>query len=268
MKIAFYICLFILGACFGSFLCCQARRLRLREERGKKAVKKLGSRSVCLHCKAQLKWYDNIPIVSWLVLAGKCRSCHHRIGALEFLSEVGLAAAFLAIGTTIDIATADVITWVIFGLILLLTLALGFLAIYDGAYGELPMRQLIIAIALGFTISIIKQSRIIALAGFAPSIFINSLGSVAILGGLSLLLYLISKGKWVGDGDWLLGIAIGLALNDPWLALATLFISNILASFVMLPFYIKNRQKQIYFGPFMVIAFVIVITFSNFMLLF
>ena len=69
METVFLVGLFILGACFGSFLCCQARRLRIKDKHGKKSVKKLGSRSVCLHCKAKLKWYDNIPIISWLILA-------------------------------------------------------------------------------------------------------------------------------------------------------------------------------------------------------
>ncbi len=264
MKILFLICSFFLGACFGSFLCCQARRLRYREEHGKDSARKLGSRSVCLHCKTKLKWYDNIPILSWLALAGKCRSCHHKIGALEFLSEVGLALAFFAISTTIDITTTNPIAWVTFTVTLILTLVLGFLAIYDGAYGELPMKYLIIAIVLGAILTIIKQAQVVTTIGFTPNVFINPLGSVGILGGLYLLLYLVSKGKWVGDGDWLLGVAIGLALSDPWLALGLLFISNLLACFVMLPFYIKNRSKKIYFGPFMVIAFVILVTFSNY----
>ncbi|MBR2994664.1 prepilin peptidase [Candidatus Saccharibacteria bacterium] len=263
METVFLVGLFILGACFGSFLCCQARRLRIKDKHGKKSVKKLGSRSVCLHCKAKLKWYDNIPIISWLILAGKCRSCHRKIGWLEFLSEIGLAASFVAIGTTININSADCITWIVFIITLLFTLVLAFLAIYDGAYGELPLLHLILATVLAFIISIIKQSVILLQVGFTPSIYINPLGSVAILGGLYLLLYLISKGKWVGDGDWLLGAAIGLALSNPWLALTALFISNLLACIVMLPFVIRRKNKQIYFGPFMAIAFVITVSFSG-----
>ena len=81
----------MLGAVFGSFACCQAWRWRYH------VVKKkdLGQWSVCLHCKKRIKWYDNIPIVSWLVLGGKCRNCHKEIGVADFLSEVSLAVAFL-----------------------------------------------------------------------------------------------------------------------------------------------------------------------------
>ena len=87
--------MFILGACFGSFLCCQARRLRLKEGKKPKS-KKLPARSICLSCGYQLKWYDNLPIFSWLLLRGKCRKCRQKIGILEVLSELGLALAFLA----------------------------------------------------------------------------------------------------------------------------------------------------------------------------
>ena len=61
----------IFGAAFGSFACCQAWRIRLREE-GKKDP---GKRSVCLNCGKKLAWYENIPIVSWLAQGGKCRKC-------------------------------------------------------------------------------------------------------------------------------------------------------------------------------------------------
>lgn len=47
-----------------------------------------------MHCRKRIKWYDNIPIISWLVLRGKCRYCHKKIGIADFLSEIGMAVAF------------------------------------------------------------------------------------------------------------------------------------------------------------------------------
>ncbi len=93
---------------------------------------------------------------------------------------------------------------------------------------------------------------------------LNVLYSVLILGGTYLVLYLISKGKWVGDGDWLLGTAIGLALGHPWLAVNALFIANLTACLVMAPIVKKTHHKKIYFGPFMVVAFIIVYSFADF----
>ena len=251
MKIAFYICLFILGACFGSFLCCQARRLKMREQKDKK----MSSRSICLHCKRQLKWYDNIPIVSWCVLRGKCRHCHKKIGILEILSELATAIAFVMLGTTINVEYTSWLHWLTFAAVTLFTLSLTFLAIYDGMCGELPTFALIIAIVL-------------AIAAVTPDLCVKftpmPFASAALFGGIYLVLYLVSKGKWVGDGDWVLSTAIGLVLGHPWLALFALFISNVSACLVMYPI-VKNRKNhQIYFGPFLVLAFVVTYTFSDF----
>ena len=78
--------MFILGAVFGSFACCQAWRWHYKVH----SKKDLGQWSVCLHCHKRIKWYDNIPIISWLVLRGKCRNCGKKIGVGDFLSEVSL----------------------------------------------------------------------------------------------------------------------------------------------------------------------------------
>ena len=261
MQILFYILLFILGSCFGSFLCCQARRLHLKVA-GK--GKKLGARSVCLQCNYQLKWYDNIPVLSWLFLRGKCRKCGKKIGLAEFLSELGLGLAFLALGTTINPTAANILQWSIFMTTLILTISLGFLAIYDGIYGELPTTYLTISIICAIIVLCLKEWLILSDSSFTPEIIFKPLASVAILGGVYLILYLISKGKWVGDGDWILGTALGIALADPWLALIALFIANVLACLVMAPVIKHRKNKKIYFGPFMVAAFIVTLTFADF----
>ena len=265
MQAVFLILLFILGCCFGSFLCCQARRLHAKETtKGKKRHIKFGSRSVCLSCSYQLKWYDNIPIFSWLFLRGKCRKCGKKIGLAEFLSELGFGLTFLALGTTLDINFATVLEWAIFIATLILMLPLGFLAVYDGLYGELPMIYLTISIICAIIILCLKEWLTLSVSPFSSENILNPVASVAILGGLYFVLYFASKGKWVGDGDWLLGTALGLALASPWLAIVTLFIANVLACLVMAPLMHKSRTKKIYFGPFMVSAFVISLTFADF----
>ena len=264
MQVVFLIMLFIIGSCAGSFLCCQARRLKLRESLSKKDLKFLKHRSVCLSCKYQLKWYDNIPIISWLLLRGKCRKCKKKIGKLEFLSEIGTGIAFLLIGTTIDITTTDFLPWVIFVFVVLLTLALSFLAIYDGAYGELPTFALFFSIIFALAIAALTICQQSIADSFDSSFIINPCFAVLILGGIYLGLFIISKGKWIGDGDWILGTAIAIALGLPWLALIVLFLSNLLACLVMFPLMKGKYHKKIHFGPFLVAAFVIVFSFANF----
>ena len=325
--------MFILGSAIGSFLCCQARRLRLKA--GKKAEKKssakstksaktadaktepkpksqkstksatLGHRSVCLHCRHHLSWYENIPIFSWLFLKGKCKKCHHKIGLLELLAELGTALAFLLISihflyatpiataaptaatdpvivTTIDstlvtTATPNLLadfptftpmSWGVFIATILLTISLVFLAIYDGMCGELPIFALTIsAICAIILLSLqIGNSFLVTESPDILQIFLLPLSSAALFGGIYLILYIASKGQWVGDGDWILAAIIGLALGHPWLSLITLFLANFLACLVMYPVVKKKKDHHIYFGPFLVIAFIIIYSFSSFFL--
>ena len=251
MEIGFYALMFVVGAVFGSFLSCQAWRLKNRADGGKS----LGKRSICMHCKKQLRWYDNVPIISWLLLRGKCRFCKKPIGASEILIEVLFGLAFLGIATTIKLGSASVFDWVIFAMTLLLSLSLGFLAIYDARWRELPQVVLVLSVICAVIIVILRQWNL----GFSWEQILNLIGAVLILGGTYLVLYLISKGKWVGDGDWILGACLGLALGDAWLALITLFLANFLGSMIMLP----KKQKKIAFGPFLVVAFVFTLIFAE-----
>ena len=255
MEIGFRILMFVVGAAMGSFLACQVWRLRYKAT-GKKS---LGRRSVCLKCGKQIKWYDNIPIVSWLVLGGMCRACKKPIGWMEFAAEVLTGLAFLGISTTVSLCKTSPLYWASFGVLVLLILSLGFLAIYDAKWCELPQAVLIFSVICAIILAILQQWSMISIAGFSWGPILNILGAVLILGGTYLILYLLSKGKWVGDGDWILGVCLGLALGDAWLALITLFVANLLGCIIMAP----QKKKKIPFGPFLVIAFVIVLVLAE-----
>lgn len=266
MQVVFYVFMFIIGSCFGSFLCCQARRLRLKE----KGKQSLGSRSVCPKCKHQLKWYENLPIVSWLIQGGKCRKCGKKIGAAEIVAELSTGLAFLGITmstfqTTDSLFTTSVTNWVLFAITLLFTLSLIFLAIYDGLYGELPCLCLTFSGICAIIIVILRLWSLFSISeAFSWQPILEHLFAVLILGGLYLALYLISKGKWVGDGDWLLGALIALVLGTPWLALVALFTANFSACLIMFPRVKKSKKHTIFFGPFLVLAFVVTLIMSNY----
>ena len=243
----------------GSFLACQAWRLRNKVD-GKKS---LGKRSVCLSCRKQLKWYDNVPVLSWLVLRGKCRYCGAKIGIMEILAEVLMGVAFVLVSLNVDIEALVVepSAWKIISYVatLILVLSLGFLAIYDGKWGELPNFALIISCALAFIIVILKYTDG---THMLEGIW-GELAAVIILGGLYLVLYLASQGRWVGNGDWILGVIAGLVLGNAWLALVALFIANALGTIVMYPFVRKQKDKRIHFGPFLMAGCVIVMSFAD-----
>ena len=114
---------------------------------------------------------------------------------------------------------------------------------------------LVLSVICAVIIVILRQWNL----GFSWEQILNLIGAVLILGDTYLVLYLISKGKWVGDGDWILGACLGLALGDAWLALITLFLANFLGSMIMLP----KKQKKFAFGPFLVVEFVFTLIFAE-----
>lgn len=244
MKVLFLFGLFIIGAIFGSFACCQAWRLRYKSQ-GKPS---LGNRSVCMRCGAKLKWSDNIPIISWLILGGRCRYCHHKIGIAEILSEIGLALAFLLIGLTFWGQWILLTAYSIFAVLLCI------LAVYDAKWGELPLSILLASVIMGVAILICNY----------PINWLSAIGGIAILSGTYFLLYIVSNEKWVGGGDWILGLALSLALSNWWLSLWVLFIANISAVLIAMPISLKKHQNKIHFGPFLIVSFILVLAFAKF----
>jgi leader peptidase (prepilin peptidase)/N-methyltransferase len=83
------------GLAIGSFLNVLAARVPLRRS-------VVHPRSACMSCGSELAWYDNVPLVSYLALRGRCRSCHVRIGLLypgvELATAVLIAGCLLKFG--------------------------------------------------------------------------------------------------------------------------------------------------------------------------
>lgn len=266
--------LFLLGLLMGSFAGASVWRLRARELKAdKKAgrpvpkrewehLKPLASQSVkkdrsrCLHCGYQLRWYDLIPLVSWLSLGGKCRQCRHRIGRFEPLIEIGMAIFFALsfiywpylLITPLEIGLF--VTWLLAGV------ALAILFAYDAKWFLLPDRITWIVVVLG-GISVIGT---MILGGDPLATAASAAGAVAILSGLYWVLYLLSKGQWIGFGDVKLGLGLGLLLGDWQLALLALFLANLIGCIVVIPQMIRKkvtRKTQIAFGPLLILGMVI-----------
>lgn len=93
----------VVGALFGSFLNVVIYRL----PRGKSVV---GGRSKCPHCRETIRWFDNVPIASWIALGGKCRRCRWNIPVryplVEALSAASAAVAVWQFGPTLEAAWA------------------------------------------------------------------------------------------------------------------------------------------------------------------
>lgn len=247
----------MVGAAMGSFACCQAWRIRLRE----KGKKDPGKRSVCMSCGKRLRWFENVPIVSWVLQRGKCRKCGAKIGRAEILAELLGAVSFgLFAWRFVSLVPAEVVGVTEFlaefdlaGLVAASAAMVGMmiLFVYDGKWGEMPVSILVYTIVVGVVFAVLDLVR--------GGDWLSLLGSVALLAGTYYLLYFFSKEKLVGGGDWMLCLAIGLLLVDWRLAFLELFLANFLGVLVMLP----KKRRKVAFGPFLIVAFVVIFTLQE-----
>lgn len=241
----------IIGAGLGSFICCQVRRTRLKEE-GNELKNK---RSVCLKCGYQLKWYDNVPIFSWLCLRGKCRKCKMKIGGMELIAE--LVGLFAGVTFTSLLIGKDVYHVILIVLMAMIALILGGLVMYDINWKVVPSRWLLIFNLLALIFFVVR-----AFGGHFD--WIGTMMSVTVLSGIYYLLYKISKESWVGGGDWLIGLGLGLILADPVMAVMNMFLANftgvVFIGIDKIISKMKDKEKpnkEIPMVPFLVIGFLI-----------
>ncbi len=191
-----------LGLIVGSFL--NAAIYRLRYHKSGLAT----GRSTCPHCQHTLAARDLIPVLSYLLLHGKCRYCSKPIGIHYPLVELTTAFGFALMAWQLGVGNLFMLGW-----LLLFTAVLIFLAAYDWLYGEIPDEVSLPAIGVALVGSFL---------GFTPDLFSAFLG-LLIGGGAFLLLVVISKGKWMGGGDIRLLALIGTLAGWPLILVAILF---------------------------------------------
>ncbi|USN96452.1 MAG: prepilin peptidase [Candidatus Nomurabacteria bacterium] len=259
----------LLGLFFGSFAGASVWRLRARQLRidisegekvGKKALQEvtkikkrsaLEDRSVCLHCGHQLKWYDLIPIISWLSLQGRCRYCRVAIGWFEPAIELGVAAFFVVsylFWPSQLVSITDITQFIIW---LIAGVGLAILFVYDMRWFLLPNSVVFPLLGLG----IINVLVVLADRQFAWSEIIGIFYGCAILSGLYYLIYILSRYKWVGFGDVKLGLVLALLLADWRLSALALFLANLIGTIIYLPLMARGsvkRRTHIPFGPLLI----------------
>jgi prepilin signal peptidase PulO-like enzyme (type II secretory pathway) len=258
------ICLFWLGLCLGSFVNALVWRIH-QQSKSKKTNKDLSiinGRSMCPKCHHELKAGDLVPLFSWLLLRGRCRYCKKPIDDNPF---VELTAGLIFV--------ASYIFWpqslsghgqiILLGTWLVCSVGLLALAVYDFKWMLLPNR------ILYPTLLVAATGRVIYIAGFEPDKLHNLVGwvlSVAVASGVFFVLFIVSKGRWIGYGDVRLGLLTGTLLAGPQEALLMIFMASILGTLFILPALISGKQKMVSklpFGPFLILATFLVILFGN-----
>lgn len=243
---------FVVGLIIGSFLNVLVCRLHVAENL-------FFDRSRCPHCKKVIAWYDNIPLISFIILKFKCRNCQKKISWQYPLVEISTGILFAAIGG-IYFSIFDALSWVI--TLYLLGVAGFFMAIfvYDFLYMEIPEVLIWPAVAWSLAFNLLIDSWQRNFPAELLSIHTYS-GILAAL--LSFVFFFLlsagSREKWMGIGDSYLAIFLGLVLGWPQILMA-LFLSFFIGSIygIMLILLGKKKMKsQVPFAPFMILGAII-----------
>lgn len=245
---------FIVGSCLGSFVLATVERIK----RGSS----LRGRSACFACHQNLAWYDLVPLVSYLLLGGKCRNCHQVIPRRTWYWE-------LAFGTVVAIVAAA-------GSLFSVTLT--YQLVYLSVFGFLSL-VFVIDLLTGYIPDLLTYPAIIAtlliLIGIA---FYTQVGpfeafkflAPRLLAGLIpaaifSLLIVITKGRAMGWGDVKLMIFMGLVLGFPAIIVG-LYISFILGALVsshLLLIHRKKLNQAVPFGPFLSLGTIISLIWAD-----
>ncbi len=235
---------FLFGSVVGSFLNVCIHRL----PRGESII---FPSSHCPYCNQTIRFYDNIPIISYLILRGKCRFCGKPISPQYLIVEI-LSATFSLILFLKYPIWEYLIYFSFFSSLLVITFI-------DLKHQIIPDIISLPGIGIGFLSSFVL-SRITYLDSFLGI----ALGG-GILYGVALIYYLIMKTEGMGGGDIKLLAMIGAFLGSK-AVLVTIFVSALIGSVVGLTIIVlkgKDRKYAIPFGPFLALGAIISLFWGN-----
>lgn len=218
---------FLLGLCIGSFVNVLIDRL----PRGKSV---LWSRSQCDYCRKTLRWWELIPVVSYVYLGGTCSRCHKPL-SLQYPS--------IELATGLGLVLIPYVYWIVF-----LTLFVIFVA--DLKYQIIPDSMIVIGVIGAIGVIGVKTNNM--LAGLGAALFFG-------------LLYLVTRGRGMGLGDVKLSFLLGFILGVPniVIALYAAFLTGAAAGVILILTGSKKLKSKIAFGPFLIIGYAIATFYSE-----
>jgi len=229
----FWIFLFFLGLFFGSFINCVVYRVN-------NGLSPLKGRSICPRCKHQLAWFDNIPLLSFILLGGKCRYCFSPISWQYPLVE--LAAGILTV-LVVQLSNYELR---VTSYNLLISWALLAIFVSDFIYQTIPDEIVYPTLFIVF----------IYLIFHSPNFLISNFLISFLVAGFFYLLVLITQGRGMGLGDVKLAGLIGLILGWPKIivALYLAFLTGAFFGVILILLKKKKFGQHIPFGPFLTTA--------------
>lgn len=258
MTTLIFVLIFLLGAIIGSFLNVVIFRLNT----GKTIV--TGS-SICMTCNRNLRWFELVPLISFIIQGGKCRRCKEVISwqypIVEFVT--GLVFVFVAL-RFIPVLLFFPMSFLFLNIFFLTVFSvLIVIAVYDVRHKVIPNGLVYLFTVLSIIAIFVNFS------GIGPFFVIPSVSyflSGPLLAIPFALLWFFSRGKLMGLGDvklmvgigWLLGLSMGAAA-----ILLSFWVGAVISLILMAISHKKmNMKTQVPFAPFLIISTFIVFFFS------
>ena len=239
----------ILGALWGSFANVCIYRLPNDEN-------VVSGRSFCPKCKQKIVWYDNIPVISFVILKAKCRNCDYKISYQYLVVEILSLLSFTLIYFLFGISTTTLLFWILY---------LCFVIIFfiDLKHFIIPNVITFPLMALGFFKSFDPN-----LSYLFPNYLNSLIGGAFGYGIIFSIIYFYKKERkkeGMGLGDAKLFAVIGFWFG--WISIPFIvFLSSVVALLSVVPSLImksKQMSSEIPFGPYIIIATLLFITFEE-----
>lgn len=235
--------IFLIGAFIGSFL----NVVIYRTESDESIIK---GRSHCPYCGHVLRWYDLIPLLSFVFLKGKCRYCHHKISWQYPLVELLTGLIFLYVFLNFFAFNIKSIVSTVF--LFIISSFLIIISVSDIKYYAVSDKILYPAILTGFSYFLYNVFFIFK----SKSFFLYSLLSILLISLFFFFLYFFSKEKAMGFGDVEISLFLGFALGFPNI-LACFFLSFViggLVGIILIMIRKKSLTSKLPFAPFLTTA--------------
>lgn len=208
--------------------------------------------SHCPTCNTSLRWYDNIPILSYITLKGKCRYCNKKISSQYPLIELLNALIYLILFYKFNLSIDFIFYALISSTLIVITL--------------IDLKEMLIPDSLVITLLLLSilHKALNYIIHRTPINLLDSLGGLLLAGGIFLLIVILSKGG-MGGGDVTLIASLGFILGIKYILL-TIFLSFILGgtiSVFLLATKLKTKKDPIPFGPFIVLGFMITLFWGD-----
>lgn len=238
INILLYIIIFLYGIVIGSFLNVCIYRIPKKENI-------VVVRSHCMSCGHELKWYELIPLFSFVIQKGKCRACGTKLSVqyplIEGLNGLAYLCVFMINGMNVDSL-----------LYCLLISALITLSVIDERTHEIPFGINVFIFALGcITTAINYNDWLLHVIGFfAISAFIE-------------LIIIVTRGRGMGGGDMKLMAAAGLMLGWKLIILAFIIGCILGAVIHVIRMKVSDKDHTLAFGPYLSAGIAISCLFGN-----